>query len=275
MDVNEVKAFLRDPNNVRGLLPNHTTIGGLLGEGGQGVVYSGENSGIPAAIKVYFPGQIQKRIDREIESLVLLNCQNIVKLLWNGYFQVDNFQLNIVATELIPGVCLDKKITNTLSFDELGRLLFDVTQAVNAMWEKRIVHRDIKPSNIIIRQNGRACLIDLGIAKHIERSTLTAFGYIWGTMGYMSPEQIKGAKQLTYKSDLYSLGIITIESFLGRHPTHGDQLRLMASRFHENLPNGLAGWEFAPLLMSMLNPLAIYRPNLSTIIKALEKYNNG
>jgi len=270
MNENELAIFLKDPNNVMGLLPNPIVISNILGIGGQGIVYEGEYSGVPAAIKVYFPGQIQQRIEREIESLRLLNCPNIVKLFWDGYLNVDVYRLNIVVTELISGQCLDRIIPNSLSLNQIEALVLDISIAIRALWERRIVHRDIKPSNIVIRQNGSACLIDLGIAKHVERSTLTAFGYTWGTLGYMSPEQIRGAKQLTFKSDIFSLGIIAMESYLGHHPTHGDQLRLLASQFHLRLPNTLDNWQYSQILKKMLNPSPIYRPNTIEIINTLQ-----
>ncbi len=274
MNVNELMIFLKDPNNIRGLFPNPIIISNILGIGGQGIVYEGEYSGVPAAIKVYFPGQIQQRIEREIESLRSLNCPNIVKLFWDGYLNVDIYRLNIVVTELISGQCLDRIINNSLSSDQIETLLFDISIAIRALWEKRIVHRDIKPSNIIFRPNGRACLIDLGIAKHVERSTLTAFGYTWGTLGYMSPEQIKGAKQLTFKSDIFSLGVIAMESFLGHHPTNGDQLRLLASQFHLQLPDPVERWQYSQILKKMLNPSPIYRPNTVEIINSLQQHRN-
>ena len=64
----------------------------------------------------------------------------------------------------------------------------------------------------MIRPDGRACVIDLGVARHLDQTTLTALGITWGTLGYMSPEQTRAVRQLTCKSDLFSLGVILLES---------------------------------------------------------------
>jgi serine/threonine protein kinase len=76
---------LRNPSVIGAALPPQVTVTEVLEEGGQGVVYKGLVSGELAAVKVYRPGQIQKRIDREVAALVDLNCASIVRLLWSWH----------------------------------------------------------------------------------------------------------------------------------------------------------------------------------------------
>lgn len=270
---NDIKEWLRNPNNVYGLLPDNVVLDSLLASGGQGVVYKGSVFGAESAIKIYFPGQLHKRIKREITALEKLDSPNIVRLLWSGTISVNAFDLPVVATALVPGTPLNELLPKRrLNYDQLGTLGYDVACAISSMWERRIIHRDLKPSNIVFLPNGRACVIDLGLARHVELSTLTAMGASWGTYGYLSPEQTRAVKQLTCKSDLFSLGIILVECSMGRHPTNKDQLRLESMRLDLNLPNEISNWEHSQLVKDLLHPRPTKRPRPSTVIATLSKY---
>jgi serine/threonine protein kinase len=268
----EIEEFLRNRNNVAETLPGEIVATELMAEGGQAVVYRGTAFGAEAAIKIYFPGQLQKRIEREVEALTRLDNRNLVRLLWHGTLSVKGKGIPVVATNLIPGYDLKYLIENRpFAEREIGIIAFDVAGAINAMWKRRIVHRDLKPSNIVVMPNDRACVIDLGIARHVDLTTLTAAGFFWGTFGYLSPEQTQGVKQLTCKSDVYALGIILTECALGRHPT-GDQLRLLSINLHENLPPEISDWEYAELLRDMIHPRPTKRPRPVEIMERLKKY---
>lgn len=272
--VGEIKALLKDQDFIEASMPQGMEIESLLAEGGQGVIYRGHKGGITAAVKIYFPGQVQKRIQREVDALGSLDCPNIVKLIWAGEIEVeDHGLLQAVATELAPGTALNQALKKQpLSLEELGILAYDIANAIAAMWDKRIVHRDLKPSNVVVSPEGRVCVIDLGLARYVDRSSLTPFGMSWGTHGYLSPEQTKAQRQLTCKSDIFSLAVTLLEASLGKHPTHGDQLVLLASGFEESLPTALEDWEFAPLVQRMLNPRPIVRPMPSEILGQLEQF---
>ncbi|MCS7271436.1 MAG: protein kinase, partial [Gemmataceae bacterium] len=84
--------------------------------------------------------------------------------------------------------------------------------------DKGIIHRDLKPSNIMLTREGVLKLTDFGIAKDIDVTALTAANSTIGTAAYMSPEQCKGDRNLTHKSDLYSLGVVFFELLTGRKP---------------------------------------------------------
>jgi eukaryotic-like serine/threonine-protein kinase len=274
MSVDHAKDWLKVPANIISQLPLNIVLEELLSDkGGQGIVYRGKALNIPAAIKIYLPGQMETRVRRETEALRKLNCPSIVNLLWEGAISFKGQDLPVVATQLIPGDSLDKYLQNhVLSNDELGILAYDITAAIEAMWEKRIVHRDLKPENVLIKPDGRACVIDLGVARHLDQSSLTAMGATWGTFGYMSPEQTRGARQLTCKSDLFALGIILIESALRHHPTQRDQLRLFSKKLHEQLPQEIRNWEQSDILQRLFEPQPIKRPSPSIILDKLKKY---
>lgn len=269
----DLKTWLGDISHIANLLPDFISLSDILAVGGQGIVFRGSVRGNDAAIKVYFPGQLQQRIDREVSALETLACDTIVKMLWHGRINVFEYQLPVVATEYIDGLSLDNLYKQrAISFAELGNIVYDITKGIDAMWDHRIVHRDIKPSNILRRNNGRACVIDLGVARHLDESSLTAFGSTWGTLGYLSPEQSKSIRQLTCKSDIYALGILIVECSLQRHPSRGDQLRLFALGLHQKLPEPLNSWDYSRYIRSMLQPEPMRRPKPGDILTAFVQF---
>ena len=277
MDDNEreILRWLSAPSNISGHLPEYISLDEVLDSGGQGVVYRGKFGDEDAAIKIYFPGQVSTRIKREINALKNLNCRSIVKLLWSGKVNIGDDQFSVVATSLVPGESLKKcLLARTLSDDELCKMAYDVTVAIDQMWQLRIDHRDLKPGNILIKPDGRFCVIDLGLARHLEQSTITVAGTTWGTYGYLSPEQTRCIKQLTCKSDLFTLGVILVEAALGSHPTHKDQLRLISRRLHLSLPPNVENLSIAPLIKKLLHPRPTKRPMPSLILSELKHYAN-
>lgn len=270
----EFNHWLESAENIAHLLPDDIQVHDKLFVGGQGVVYQGLVDSVEAAIKIYFPGQVDKRIEREIRALTELQCSTIVDLLWSGKIDFHGRELNVVATSYVDGTPLDKLVQSDTPIEiyQLGTIAYDVTLAIQAMWGSRIVHRDLKPSNILLRPDERACVIDLGLARHLNDSSLTQMGATWGTFGYLSPEQTRGVRQLSCKSDIFALGVILMELAMKRHPTFGDQLRLQARGFHEELPREIANWEHADLLKQMLHPRPTKRPLPNTILQKLQRY---
>jgi serine/threonine protein kinase len=117
-----------------------------------------------------------------------------------------------------------------------------------------------------------AVLIDLGIARHLLESSITAPQMTWGTVGYLSPEQAQASRNLSCASDIFSLGVTLQESLLGRHPTNRDQFRLLtnAPKTATLLPN--APPQMIRLIDQMIAPRPAYRPlpsNLATEFAAL------
>jgi eukaryotic-like serine/threonine-protein kinase len=253
-----MRELLRNIAEVSRLLPGSVRIHEPLAEGGQGIVYRGVVSDRAAAIKIYFPGQLAQRVEREVEALRAIDSPVIVRLLWNGHVSILENELPVVATSFLEGTALETlQRDRPLTHDSLGRLAFDVASAVDQIWARRIVHRDLKPSNIMMTPSGRACVIDLGLARHVDRSSLTIIGATWGTYGYLSPEQTQGTRQLTCKSDMFALGVILVEAALGRHPT---------------LPTGIADWRHAGLVKSLLHPRPTKRPKPAAVLDLLSDY---
>jgi serine/threonine protein kinase len=94
-----------------------------------------------------------------------------------------------------------------------------------------------------------------------------------GTYGYLSPEQTRAVRQLSCKSDVFSLGITMVEAGLGRHPTDRDQLRVLGMRLDEALPRTFPDWPHNGLLMRMLHPRPAARPLPDDILHELAEYS--
>lgn len=261
------------PPEVRTLnavLPSDVRVASILAKGGQGDVFRGTVGSRAAAVKVYFFDQVALRVDREIEALSRIASERIAALLWSGEISIDGRAARVVATQLISGKPLSDAIDERpLSPDEIAQAMLHVAQAIEALWDLRIVHRDLKPSNIIM--NGRdAVVIDLGVARHVDQLSLTATGSTWGTHGYMSPEQMRSAKQLTCKSDVFALGVIGLECILRQHPSQRNQALLLGARFHERLPHAAIRHPLAPIIQRLLLTRPSARPTPTEVMAALQ-----
>lgn len=216
---------------LRKALPERFVVDGELDVGGQGSVFKGSVDGVPAALKLFRPGD-DRRIRRELDLLHQLDCPFLVKVIAACEIRFAGDELTVVAYELHSGGDLRKLIlpsAEPLPEHVLAQIGFQVGNAVDALWAKRIVHRDIKPANVVRASESRFVLVDVGFARHIDRSALTGVGFVVGTEGYMSPEQAKGRRQLTIHSDAFSLGVTLYELAAKQHPFGRNQYRINSS----------------------------------------------
>jgi serine/threonine-protein kinase len=197
-----------------------------LGCGAMGTVYRAqwELEGKPTrqvALKVVALGLLgnesaMARFEREANILKQLRHPHIVKLLATGNHRKAPF----IVMEFIEGEPLDRALARKgrLSWEEVAVYGKQLCSALQYAHEKGIIHRDLKPSNLMINREGILKLTDFGIAKDTDVTALTGQNSTIGTASYMSPEQCKGDKNLTYKSDLYSLGVVFFELLSGKKP---------------------------------------------------------
>lgn len=197
-----------------------------LGSGAMGTVYratfSKEDGKIRrVAIKVIAPGlgdneRIQARFEREAAILKQLKHPNIVRLLATGKTQGRPFY----AMEYIEGHALDHYLATKgrVHWEKMIELGKQICASLQHAHDNGIIHRDLKPSNLMLDKNGVLKLTDFGIAKDSDMSGLTSANSTVGTAAYMSPEQCRGERDLTPKSDLYALGIVFYELLTGRKP---------------------------------------------------------
>lgn len=206
---------------------SHYRLRDKLGSGGSGVVYKAtdvHDKSREVAVKVLReegssdPNYIQ-RFKTEGTIIDRFNHPNIVKVIERGEANNTLF----LAMELLNGKNLGKVIEeeSPLKFGRIYKILTEITSAVSMIHKKKIIHRDLKPDNIIIirNQDGKeqVKLLDFGIAKSKDLTALTKTGSVLGTIHYLAPEQITSG-EFTYKSDIYSLGILCYELITGEIP---------------------------------------------------------
>jgi serine/threonine-protein kinase len=194
-----------------------------LGSGAMGSVYGAvrRDSGKHVAIKMIAlgllgSGKAVERFEREAEILKQLKHPNIVRFIGTGSYKKTPFFI----MEYVEGESLDKMLIRRGAFpwNEVVVLGRQLCAALKHAHEKGIVHRDLKPSNLMILADGTLKLTDFGIAKDADMTALTGTNCTVGTAAYMSPEQCRGEKTLSAKSDLYSMGVVFYELLTGRKP---------------------------------------------------------
>jgi serine/threonine-protein kinase len=200
-------------------------IEGELGSGAMGTVYRArfhkDGKVFPVALKFVALGLLgnegaMARFDREANILKQLRHPHIVKLYATGAYRKAPF----IAMEFVDGESLDRVLARRgrLAWEEVAGYGRHLCEALQYAHDTGIIHRDLKPSNLMIGPDGVLKLTDFGIAKDTDVTALTGQNSTIGTAAYMSPEQCKGDKNLTNKSDLYSLGVVFFELLTGRKP---------------------------------------------------------
>lgn len=199
--------------------------------GGQGTTFEAvrEADELRIALKIYGAATDQERVQREIEKLQQIESPHVVKVLRRRDVLLRGEPVIAVEAEWIEGEDLATiaKAAHggpSMAEPEVRRLLREGATAIEALFSKDVVHRDINPNNIMRRPDGTFVLIDLGYAKHLDRSSRTAKGSTFGTLGYISPELLNRIRP-SYRSDLFSLGVVAYLMASGVHPFDGDQHR--------------------------------------------------
>jgi len=244
-------------------------IKGILGHGGMAAVYLAiqESFEREVAIKVMAEQlssdpNFRDRFLQEAKIVSRLVHPNIVTVYDVGVINNHHY----LSMEYIKGVDLKDKLTS-ISLFHLIKVIKEVALALDYAGRKGYVHRDIKPENIMINsEDGRAVLMDFGIAKAFDSiSEMTQTGTAIGTPYYMSPEQAKG-KEVDWRSDIYSLGVVFFQVLTGQLPYQGDSA-VAVGIMHLTDP--------IPKLPEYLQ--AVFQPIIDKLMAKLpdDRYQNG
>ena len=210
-----------------------------LGAGGMGEVWKARDPrlGREVAIKVLPASMSQdadrlRRFEQEAKAAGVLNHPNITAVYDIGSYEGAPY----VVQELLEGETLRAELAaGRFSPRKAIDYGLQIAQGLGAAHEKGIVHRDLKPENLFVTRDGRVKILDFGLAKltQVERDNLatnlptaaavavTEPGVVMGTIGYMSPEQVKG-KAADARSDIFAFGAILYEMLSGKRAFHGD-----------------------------------------------------
>ncbi len=236
-----------------------------LGRGGMATVYLAHDIALDrkVALKVMSPALalmgegMAERFKREARTAASLSHPNIIPI-----FAVKSHQKTLFfVMKFIAGRSLESLIKDMgpMPVEMVRDILQQVGTALGYAHRNGIVHRDVKPANIMIDEEGWSVVTDFGIAKVAENRGLTMTGIAVGTPSYMSPEQC-AAKDITGKSDQYSLGVVAYEMLTGKQPFEGDSaMAIMFAHFHE-----------APRPIQELRP-EIPNDVADTVMRMLEK----
>ena len=202
---------------------------GPLGSGGMGEVYRARDSRLhrDVAIKVLPEGVSRdadalSRFEREARAVAALSHPNIL-----GIFDIGREDgIAYAVTELLEGRTLRDEIEEArIPVRRCVDYAIQMARGLGAAHERGIVHRDLKPENVFVTRDGRVKILDFGLAKRLEVSSdasgvqtasrQTEPGTVMGTVGYMSPEQVRG-RAVDPRTDLFSFGAILYEMLAGK-----------------------------------------------------------
>ena len=265
----ETRSRFLESSTLRVTLTPGTKLGdyeviGLIGSGGMGEVYRARDTRLrrDVAIKVLPSSLLHdadrlRRFEQEARATAALNHPNILAVHQMGTYNVAPY----LVSELLEGATLrEHLLRGPMPVRKAIDYSVQTARGLAAAHDKGIVHRDLKPENLFITNDGRAKILDFGLAKLTQRhwaldgSIATATdgtepGVVMGTVGYMSPEQVSG-KPADHRADIFALGAIMYEALTGKRafqkPTVAETMTAIlnedpptASQFAPTIPPAL------------------------------------
>ncbi|MFD9307024.1 WD40 repeat domain-containing serine/threonine protein kinase [Streptomyces sp. NPDC060048] len=223
------------------------TLGAKLGEGGMGTVYLAYSRGGRAvAVKVVKPELAADPAFRARFHVEVQAARDVGGVHTAPVVDADpNGKPPWLATAYVPGPNLSQLLAAEGPMDEphLRQLGAALAEALAAIHSCHLVHRDLKPGNIIMAEGGLR-VIDFGIARAIGSTRLTATGAIFGTPGYLAPEQVLGGQEVTGAADVFALGVVLVAAAGGSAWGEDQAMPLIFRAVHQSpnltaLPPGL------------------------------------
>jgi hypothetical protein len=188
------------------------------------------DSGQDLAVKVLDPDRVEPRAGREARALERVASPHVVRLVDAGEHEHAGGTYPYLVMEFVEGETLAvvlERTTGTLPLDRVLELALQVCEGLRAIWAADLVHRDLKPGNIIVRPDGDAVIVDLGIARHLDLETVT-IPPSPGTPGWMAPEQVDldNPARGDWRADQFSFGLLLYVLATGYYPYQGSRFEL-------------------------------------------------
>src|SRR5258708_12636216 len=210
----------------------------VLGQGGMGAVYQARDQELDRiiALKVIRPElasnpSILQRFKQELILSRNVTHKNVVRIFDLGEADGTRFiTMEYVEGEDLRGILRRK---GKFSAKTTVTIIQQICRALEAAHAEGVIHRDLKPQNVMRDPQGRAAVMDFGLARSLESDGMTQTGALVGTLEYMSPEQALGAS-LDQRSDLFAVGLIFYELLTGKAPYKADTpIANLMKRTHE------------------------------------------
>jgi outer membrane protein assembly factor BamB len=244
-----------------------------LGSGGMGQVYLGYSPGGKAvAVKICHPEfaadpDFVARFAREVAAARAVNGLYTAQVIDAGPDDSPPW----LATSYVPGPSLHNAVTGhgPLPGSAVWRLAAGLAEALQAVHARGLVHRDLKPTNVLLAADGPR-VIDFGIARAVDATSLTATGYVFGTPGYVAPEQVNG-RPATPASDVFALGSVLCFAATGGTPFgDGEPSAVLYRVVHDQPTLKAVGGALRGLVARCLAKDAADRPTLAQVLRTCQ-----
>src|SRR5262245_7127379 len=221
---------------------------GLLGKGGMGEVYRADDLklGHPVALK-FLTEKLSNdkamlaRFHREVSTAHRVTHPNVCRVHDIGEVTISTGKLHFLSMEYVDGEDLSSLLRRIgrLPADKAVEIANQLCAGLAAAHEAGVLHRDLKPANVMLDGKGRVRITDFGLAGLAEQ--IREQEVFAGTPAYMSPEQFAG-KEVTTKSDIYSLGLVLYEIFTGKRVFEADSLEELRRLHESSSPTNPSNW---------------------------------
>jgi eukaryotic-like serine/threonine-protein kinase len=214
-----------------------------IAKGGMGQVFRAEHAmmGREVAMKVLprakSTPESEAAFRREMRMLGRLDHENLVRAYDAGY----DAMVYYLVTELVPGMDLKRHVQThgPLGEAEAAAIIAQAARGLAYAHEQGLVHRDVKPGNILVMQDGRVKVLDLGLAGSQLEEESSRIGHVIGTMDYIAPEQIRMPDDVGPSADIYALGCTLYYAVTGRVPFPGGTRKEKMHRHLHETPDSV------------------------------------
>lgn len=237
-----------DPIEIGDVIAEKYRVDGLIGSGAMGSVYRAHHLALRSdvAIKVLRPERrhevnAERRFSREARAMWSLRSPHAIRT-----FDIDRLPSGVpyIVMEYLAGADLSATVREQgpLPMADAIRYIMDACDAVGEAHGLAIIHRDLKPANLFVTSAGVLKVLDFGLAKNLPQVTpdagseATQTNFLLGSPHYMSPEQLRSAKDVDARADIWSLGSTLFQLVCGTPPFTGDNLFVLISHILNDDP---------------------------------------